>query len=339
MRLILNGLFFLFLSISIEANAQELFGDWIKTKITYFDNVELSNDNSIKYQFLRYTFEKYNKLFMSLTYDDKGTPLFFDINSNILQIKNSYGYVMNSFQINKITNDELILVQKGKNGYSDDDCYKYYFIKEKIYQSQLILNPSEILSIKNNDTVYKSTKKIHAKFLGDKSFFDFCSDNIPERNAVMATNNLFLATFIVRKSGIVDSIQILENINKRFEKQFRKALEKSKNLWEPGEIDGRKVDVQMKISFRFVSSDKFIPMYDFSQKGKTALNNLDYTKALEYFELALEKIPSDYESLYYKAICEMNLGNKDAACEDLAKVKTIGKMQVDELIEKNCNKK
>lgn len=45
------------------------------------------------------------------------------------------------------------------------------------------------------------------------------------------------------------------------------------------------------------------------------------------------------EILYYKAICEINLGNKDSACEDLAKIKISGKMQVDELIEKNCNKK
>jgi len=47
-------------------------------------------------------------------------------------------------------------------------------------------------------------------------------------------------------------------------------------------------------------------------------------------------MPGENESLYYRAICEMNLGNKNAACEDLEKVKTLGKMQVVELIEKNC---
>lgn len=334
-----KGLFFLLFISSGTIKAQGIYGDWIKNKVTYGNNDELSDDNSIKHQYLRYTFEKPNKFFMSVVYDDKGTSLFFDINSNIVQIKNSYGFVINSFLIKELTNDELILVQKGNTGFTDDDCLKYSFIKEKHYQNQLPIKPSDLLLISKSDTVFKSTEKIYAKFLGDKSFYNFCSENIPERDVVMATNNLFFASFIVRKTGIIDSIQVLENINKQFEKQFRKALDKSKRLWKPGEVDGRKVDVQMKITFRFFTSDKFLPMYDFSKKGKNALHNKDYSKALGYFELALEKVPTDTEILYYKAICEINLGNKDSACEDLAKIKISGKMKVDELIEKNCNGK
>lgn len=336
MKTIKKGLWVFLIFFSIETNAQDVFGDWIKTKVTYIDDVDLSNGNALKYQYLRYTFEKSNKLFMSVAFDDKGTALFFEINSNIIQVKNSYRNIINSFQISKISNDELILIQKGKNGFADNDCVKYYFIKEKNYQNQLPIKVADILLISKNDTVYKSTEKIHAKFLDDKSFYDFCSENIPEREAVMATNNLFYATFIVRRNGLVDSIQVLENINPRFEKQFRKALVKSKKLWSPGELGNIKVDVQMKITFRFFTSDKFLPMYDYSQKGKIAMNSSDFTRALAYFDLALDKISSDNESLYYKAICEMNLGNKKAACEDLEKVKISGKMQVDELIEKNC---
>ena len=123
-----------------------------------------------------------------------------------------------------------------------------------------------------------------------------------------------------------------------FEKQFRKALNKSKNLWSPAELNGKNVDVQMEIKFRFVTSNKFIPMYDFNQKGKNALNNKDYIKALKYFELALERIPDNYETIYYKAICEINLGNIDAACEDLNIVKSLGKIDVNELIDDKCKK-
>lgn len=272
---------------------------------------------------------------MGVTFDNK-TALSFDRNLDILQIKNSYGYVINSYMMNKLNEDELILIQKGKTGYTDNDCIKYYFINEKDYQNKLQIKSSDVLIISNNDSIYKSNEKIYAKFLDDKSFYDYCSDNMPDKSVVMATNNLFFATFIVRKTGIIDSVQILEKINNRFEKQFRKALDRSKKLWIPAQLGNRKVDVQMNITFRFVTSDKFCPMYDFAQKGKKALINLDYTRALSYFNLALEKIPSDNEILYYKAICEMNLGNKNAACEDLAKVKESEKLHVDDLIEKNC---
>ena len=339
MRRIFEILFLLLICFNADLDAQELFGDWIKTNVTYLNDNEFPDEHVLKYQYLRYTFEKSNELFMSVKSDDKGTALLFNINSNILQVKNSYGFIINSFLIDKITNDELILIQKGKGGFNESDCIKYQFIKEKLYQNKLPIKPSNILLISGIDTIYKSSEKIHAKFNGDKSFSEFCSDNIPEMSVVMATNNLFVATFIVRKSGQIDSVQILENINKRFEKQFRKALNKSKNLWLAAELNNEKVDVQMSIQFKFVTSNKFIPMYNFFQKGKVALDNLDYLRALEYFELALEKIPDSYEITYYKAICEMNLGNIDAACEDLAKVKSSGKMNVEELIIRNCVKK
>ncbi len=336
MKRILTILFLVLIFFGTKLEAQELFGDWIKTNVTYLNNNDFPDDNALKYQYLRYTFEKSNKLFASVKYDDKGTALLFDINSNILQIKNSYGFIINSFLVDKITNEELTLIQKGKDGFNDDDCIKFQFQKEKLYQDKLLIKPSDILQISGIDTIYKSSEKIHAKYNGAKSFFEFCSDNIPEMSVVMATNNLFVATFIVRKSGQIDSIQILESINKRFEKQFRNALNKSKKLWSAAELYNTKVDVQMSIQFKFVSSNEFIPMYDFAQKGKNALENMEYLRALEYFELALEKIPDSYEIIYYKAICEINLGNVNAACEDLAKVKSSGKMNVEDLINKNC---
>jgi len=246
---------------------------------------------------------------------------------------------INSFQIERISNNELVLIQKGNNGFDEENCLKYHFINEKIYQNKLPLTPSDVLYINGNDTVYRASEKIHPKFSGDKSFFDFCLEKISEKSAVMATNNLFVSTFIITKEGEIREIQILENINNRFEKQFLKALDKSKKLWIPGEVNGEKVDVQMSIEFKFISSNKFLPMYDFSKKGKTALNNNDFLKAFRYFELALEKTPDDIEIIYQKAICEMNLGNTEAACESLGKVKASGKMNVDELIMQNCIKK
>lgn len=328
----------LLLFFTINSYSQNLIGDWIKTKATYINDIELSNDNVLKNQYIRYSFEKDNKLFISVKYDDKGTGFFFNISSNILEIKNSYGFLINSFLLDKISDREIVLIQKGQNGFNGNDCIKYSFVKEYIYQNNLPLKDSDLLVINEEDTIYKTSEKIHAKFLGDKSFFDFCSDNIPEVSAVMATNNLFIATFIISKTGQIDSVQILENINKRFEKQFRKALDKSKGLWKPAELHGESVSVQTEIKFKFVTSNKFIPMYDFMKKGKIALDNEEYLKALNYFELALERIPDNHEIIYYKAICEMNLGNNNAACEDFEMVKSSGLMDVSDLIRENCKK-
>jgi len=326
---------FLILFINLSGNAQKIYGDWVKTKVEYIDSSELPNENELKYHYLRYTFESSDKYFMSLSFDNKGTALLFALNKNVLEIKNSFGYTTNSFLVSKLTRDELVLIQRGRTSFSDKDCIRLYFIKESVFQKMLPVRPSDILFINKGDTVYKACEKICAKFQGNKSFYDFCPENIPEKKAVSATNSFFLATFIVRKTGIIDDVRILENINERFEKQFREALQKSRRFWAAAELNGRKVDVQIEQSFKFVSSGKFLPMYDFDQKGKMAMKSSDYNAALYYFDLALENSPEDYSILYNRAICELNLGNKSAACEDLKKVKGSG-MNVDELIDKEC---
>jgi hypothetical protein len=336
MKFVFKGLIFLFTSFSINLNAQEIIGDWIKTRVMYLNDAELPDENGLKYQYLRYSFENGRNFLMSSAFDDPGTILEFEIDNNFLQIKNSFGFITNAFLIEKLTDKDLVLVQKGQTGFSENSCIKFYFEREKTYQAKLLLKPSDILLINNTDTVYKATEKIHAKFVSNKSFYEFCSENMPEIKTVMTANNIFLSTFIVRKTGVIDSIQILENINKRFEKQFRKTLIKSQNFWHPGILNDRKVDVQMKMTFKFISSDNFLPMYDYSQKGKNAMKDSDHMRALYYFDLAIEKNPDDYEILYLKAICELNLGNKEAACYDLEKVRSSGKMQITDVINKNC---
>jgi len=336
MKVILKGLLFLLINCNIDLQAQEICGDWIKTNVSYLDNSPFPKENILKYQFIRYSFDKDIRFYSSTSFDDVGTAFSYEVINNIILIKNSYGFITNSFLINKITYDELILIQKGQTGFTDPDCIRFCFRKEKNYQNSLKIKKSDILTVSNGDTVYKSCEKIHARFNYPISFMDYCSENIPERNAVMSSENFFLYTFVVRKTGIIDSVHSSGSVNKKFDKQFRRALASSQDSWEPAELNGKKVDVQMDISFRFYKSDRLLEMLDYYQTGKELMHNSEYKKALRNFELAAEIKPEDYEILYFKAICEMNLGYTNEACNDLRKVDLTGRMNVDELLEINC---
>lgn len=336
MKTQLNIIILLFACLT-NLKGQDIFGKWVKTKIEYVDRSELPNEILLKFSFLRYSFEKPNKFYMTSSYDDKGIALFFERNNNIVEIKNSFGFTINSFLIAESGADELVLIQKGRSSFTENDCIKLHFTQEHKYQNSLQIRSIDILSISNLDTVYKTCEKVHPEFNWQKSFYDFCNENMPEINAVMATNNFFLATFIVRKTGLIDNVKVLERINDKFEKQFRTTLNKSKKLWTPGKIGDKNVDAQISMTFNFISSDNFIPLYNFSNKGSTAMANSDFSSAIYYFDLALEKDPQDYEIIYKKAICELSLGNRKLACDNLKKVKASGKFNVDDLILKECN--
>jgi hypothetical protein len=335
MKTLLN-VFILGLTSLLNVHGQNLFNKWIKTNAEFIDRRKLTDENPLKYQYVKYSFERPNKVFIGLAFDNK-TALFFEKEGNEIKIKNATGFQVNNFLIDKLTPDELILIQKGRGTFDDSDCIKLYFVEEKKYQNSIALRPSDIFSINNVDTIYKASEKVYPEFNSDKSFYDFCSEYIPEKQAVMSTNSFFLATFIVRKSGIIDNVQVLEKINDKFEKQFRVALKKSTKYWAPAKVNGHDVDTQMNVTFKFISSSNFLLMYDYLKKGKSAMMDFDFTGALYYFDQLLEKDTANVETLYNKAICELKLGNKEQACLDLKKVLASGKYRVDDLISSECN--
>ncbi|MDR1983852.1 MAG: hypothetical protein LBQ28_03395 [Prevotellaceae bacterium] len=327
---------FIPLLICVNSNlcAQEIYGSWIKMKTSYANDNELPDSDITKYRYLKLTFEQKNKLFISTGSKYKGSELSFDTIYDIIQVSNSAGYIINRYKIDKLTAGELILVQKGLKGFDDKDCIKYKFVREEIYKNKMQIEPDDILLINNNDTIYKSTGKVHATFLGDTSFNEIFGSNISKIKS--KKSNSFYATFIVRKTGNIDSIQILHSTNDIFEKQFKKALNRSKHLWQSAELNGKKVDVQEEFRYMSMSSPNLIKMYDSYRKAKEALNRLDYKNALKYFKIVLEITPNNYDAIYLKAICEIILENKDVGCSDLKRVKSSGNYQIDELIDRIC---
>lgn len=324
-------------SLFAQTSKSGLMGNWTKANVEFNDGAALSDEEALKYSYLRYSFENPDKVFASLAYDSKGTAMTFRVNNGILELINSFGYVSNSFLVEKLSADELVLLQMGQGGFESPDCLRYYFIPEHVYQNNIPLKANDVLAISGQDTLYAASPKVYAKYKGNVSFHDFLTVNIPAYKGVVTSDNYFLASFIVRKTGEVDSLQILEGISPVFDKQFVKAFNKAKGKWQPATIGGRKVDVRMHEQFRFVSSENFLPSYNYSNKGREAMRAKEYLKALYYFDRGLEKVPSDAEMLYQRAVCKLQLGNRVAACEDLQKLKAMRKTTADELIEQVCN--
>lgn len=337
MKHILTLLIALSWSALFAQNSKSQFiGSWVKSKVEYKDGDELSDGEALKYSYLRYNFETPNRALVSIEFNAKGTAMTFSISNNVLELKNSFGFVSNSFLIEKQSDDKLVLLQMGQGGFESPDCIRYYFVPEEKYQNSIALKPSDILAVNGADTLYNSSPKVYAKFKGDVSFHDYLIANITAYKGVVGSDNFFLATFIIRKTGEVDSLQVLESISPAFDKQFIKAFNKVKGKWQPATIGSSRVDVRMQEQFRFISSGNFLPSYDYSNKGKQAMRTKEYLNAIYYFDRGLEKLPTNADMLYQRAICKLLLGNSTAACEDLQKVKALGKTTADELIEKTC---
>lgn len=333
--LLILFLCFITLNVSAQFKADKLYGTWVKAKVTYSDGTDLPDDNILKYSYLKYNFSYPNGVCSSIAYYETGKQNQFELNQRVLNIKTAEGGLMNSFKIESF-NDTLVVTQRGRDGFDDPATLKFYLVPEYVYQNSIQLKPADVHSIIVNDTIYKESPKIYAGYKGP-SFQAFMYAGIAESIEMHNREGHFVATFVVSKTGIADSLKIIEGIDEKFSKRFIKVFNKAKKEWKPAALNGRYVSVLMFVDLRYLTSDSVIPNYFLSNEGNKAYNEKDYAKALYYFDQAIAKLPTDKDNLLKRGTCRMLLGNIKGACEDWNTIISLGRSEPAEMmLKKYC---
>lgn len=330
-------LFTLLSNILFAQSKNSIYGTWVSCKVTYKDGRSLPDEHILKYTYIKYQFSRSGSLNTSLAYYEQGTESSYEITGGLLYIKFPQGGIMNTYRIESLK-DTLILTQRGLNGFNDPDACTFYFVPESIYQNGLVLHADDIFSIRLQDTIYKQSQKIYAKYNGP-SFQQYIYESIKDRINMDGRVGHFVATFIVSKTGVADSVRILEGIDDEFNNRFIKVFNRSRKDWKPATLNEKSVSVQMTVELRYLTSATTLPSYFAARKANEAYQNKDYEVAIYFYDKSLQTTPTDKENLYRRGMCKFQLGNKDAACEDWNKAKLIGigsNIAIDAMIEKYC---
>ena len=317
-----------------QIKANDLYGSWVATKITYLTGEQLPDDNILKYTYLKYTFAAPESMYISNVYYDLGTLMLFNLKQNLIEIRINGGSVVNTVKVLTLEKDKLVIVQDSGMGLEDHTAISYTFFREKAVQNAMRLNPDDIYSVNGSDTTYKSGQKIYAKFNGP-SFHDYISDEL-HKKGITVRSGLLLASFIVNNKGLADSLKILNSINPKYDKAFTQVFSSVRTKWKPAELNNTPVGVMMYEKMQYFTSDEVLPSYFNSKAANAAYNEKNFELALYYYDIALESKPDEVENLYHRGICKQNLGNMIGACADWKKVRELGSKIADELLAKNC---
>jgi tetratricopeptide (TPR) repeat protein len=140
-----------------------------------------------------------------------------------------------------------------------------------------------------------------------------------------------------------------------FQSHLLEILEESPD-WTPGKYTGEAIPVRM-IMHIYVNSGantgtKEVKINNLSstafkkKKNDYYYNNAEslseegnFSESIENFTLALQYNPGDIAALYKRGIVKYKTKDETGACEDWNKIKSLGKSDADELLNKYCESK
>jgi len=317
-------------STSIAQTKNLLYGNWIKNKLTYQNGKELTDDDTRKFEYLKFSFTIPDKFALAYNYDYNGGSRNFTVDGNILQ------YGANHVLIEKLTKDSLIFIQELPDGFGDPNCLKYYFAAEVVYQKSIPLTANDVVSVNQTDTLYRASEKIYAGFKDYKGFRQLASTELKELQKQTPINTHFLAVYTINKVGEAENLKIMNGINPDFDKQFTRLFERNKKNWTPAFYNGKAVKVQMKTELYFTDFSKYSVYQRYAQLGIDATYQGDFNLALFNFDKALKNYAQG--DLYYKmALCQIMLGNIDEACNNMLKSEALDYTAATGLKRKYCH--
>lgn len=330
--ILITLLVLVFTGLKAQINESYLKGSWVKIKTTLNSNTELPDIYAIKYSYVKYTFTAPGKIGISTLYNTTGIINDFYLNDSVLVTNNKYG-ILNELKIIKLTANELVVVQKGEKGFNDPYALKFYLIPETDFQRKGVFTTHDISKLATGDTVYNESPKVYATFNGGDEIQTYLTK---AGISMDQQEGHFKSSFIVMKTGEVDSLKILNGINADYDKQFVKWFTKNKKSWTAAKLNGKPVNVKMIKEMRYFTSDRMQPYFRYNTSADNALNQGNYRGALFFYDQALTYLPDNIDDIYKRAACKIILGATNDLCDDMAKIKASGAMLVDELIDKYC---
>ena len=213
-----------------QDDASVLLGNWVKVNVTYSTGKPLPVGHILKSSYLRFTFKGNGIAFKTSDPLSNGLRFNYNTQGENLQI----GFI--NYKILSVAKDTLTVLEEGLSGF-DGNAVKLELVKENLYQNSLPLEKETIIS--DTPKVYKESEKIRAIFNADENFQEFLRKQIPSYDQHQSKNGFLLATFIVSDNGKIDSLTIHMGIDKKFDRQFTKAVYKAENYFLPAQLNGQ----------------------------------------------------------------------------------------------------
>lgn len=324
----------------------DLLGSWIKVHTNMKDGSSLIPIYPDYIKFIEFTF--YRNTFSTNYYPVTK----FKEESNSYQINDSTIFISNnlSYQIEKLTKDSLVIVEK-MNWLEDDKLRRFYLKRKEVLSeeesnkfqntSQIKANPyyTPIYNGNLNFTLNKSLNRKHRnqKLQGILQIF-------PTKRKI-EVNITYRSTEDYKQENIIKSV--LENSFKKWDLsgfehyssisiEFAIIVEKTKTF-RGLTIELLSDSFTQLLGLYGLSYEQLFDGNKYFKKGIESYQSENYTLAIKHFSKSYELNHTKVDALYNRAACYIQLNQLDKACDDWKTLSELGQKTGEKLYLQNCN--
>ena len=166
------------------------------------------------------------------------------------------------------------------------------------------------------DTNLISIEKAKLKNI-DLNEFIYQNIGMPDLMTSFDKNLNVVVSFMIKKNGEVDSINIIKNPAKNFTNEVLRVLEKTIGQWIPTKINGTAVDKKYITSFKYVFSNEY---FDKKAKAAKLIKKGNYNQALNLINEAMSFNEYDVELFQTRSTIYKSLNQPELEKSDLQKI-------------------
>ncbi len=137
-----------------------------------------------------------------------------------------------------------------------------------------------------------------------------------------------VVSFVVTPNGEVEDFQIVNSVSPEIDQEVIRVLQTTSGMWMPGYNNSEAVAMEKEVSvlFRINPNNDFIhETQKIFTHGSMAMFIKEKPKrALRIYDRGIVLMPNDKSLLLVRGLTRYELGDKDGACRDWNRIKTLG---------------
>ncbi|MGD9931565.1 MAG: energy transducer TonB [Mangrovibacterium sp.] len=152
--------------------------------------------------------------------------------------------------------------------------------------------------------------------------------------------------FIVTADGKVTDFEIINSVSPDIDEEIIHVLKSTEGLWLPGFNNGLPVDMEKEVSVSFCANPKsalenstyFLDQakHYFHRANRKLYDKHQNRRALRNYDRAICYMPNDKCLLATRGMCRYSVGDKDGACRDWNRLKSLGGTDSDYYLNNFC---